>query len=167
MMSRRPLIAGNWKMHTTIPEATSLAASLADKLSGVMDRDIAVAPIFCVGKTLVEREKILTFTVLEKQVQKGLSGVVPSDPTGLVVAYEPVWAIDTGKTATEKQAEEVHSFMRGLLDRLFTKDIASHLDKVDKMIIGGAMANTFLKFQGFDVGLSKVEDEVFLNYLAQ
>jgi triosephosphate isomerase len=65
-------------------------------------------PIVCVGETLEEREFGATMKVVEKQIREGLDGIAPQEMEKLVIAYEPVWAIGTGKTATPQQAEEVH-----------------------------------------------------------
>ena len=72
-------------------------------------------PIVCVGETLEQREAGQTFTVVETQVRQGLAGFTASERERLVVAYEPVWAIGTGKTATPQQAQEVHRLIRDLL----------------------------------------------------
>ena len=72
-------------------------------------------PIMCVGETLAEREAGRTFAVVENQVLKGLADFPVSERERLVVAYEPVWAIGTGKTATPQQAQEVHHLIRGQL----------------------------------------------------
>jgi triosephosphate isomerase len=72
-------------------------------------------PIMCVGETLAERETGRTFTVVETQVRSGLEGIPASEWERLVIAYEPVWAIGTGKTATPQQAQEVHRLIRDLL----------------------------------------------------
>ena len=88
-------------------------------------------PIVCVGETLEEREKNITFKVIEKQVKDGLKGLSPEDWKSVVIAYEPVWAIGTGKTATPDQAQEVHAFIRGLLP----KDISSST----RILYGGSV----------------------------
>jgi triosephosphate isomerase len=81
-------------------------------------------PIMCVGETLAEREDGKTFAVVETQVLNGLAGFPVSEHERLVIAYEPVWAIGTGKTATPDQAQEVHRLIRQLLaDTLGTADI--------------------------------------------
>jgi len=72
-------------------------------------------PIMCVGETLEEREAERTFQVVETQVRQGLAGFPAAETARLVVAYEPVWAIGTGKTATPDQAQEVHRLIRNLL----------------------------------------------------
>ena len=199
-MSRRPLMAGNWKMNKTITEAVSLVENLKAQIGHPQDRDILVCPPFtaldrvaqavqgspiavgaqnindnlngaftgeiapgmikeagaayvlvghserrqyygesdtlinkktllaltqglipivCVGETLSEREGGETFKVVEKQITEGLKGLSPAQVKTLVLAYEPVWAIGTGKTATPEQAQEVHAFIRKILEGLF------------------------------------------------
>lgn len=83
--------------------------------------------IMCVGETLEEREKNVTNQVIEKQVRGGLASVSASDMANLVIAYEPVWAIGTGKTATSEQAEEVHQFIRGIVAGLYNNSVADDL----------------------------------------
>ena len=81
-------------------------------------------PLMCVGETLAEREAGRTFQVVETQVLNGLAGFPVAEHERLVIAYEPVWAIGTGKTATPDQAQEVHRLIRNLLaDTLGTADI--------------------------------------------
>jgi len=76
-------------------------------------------PILCVGETLEEREAGNTFPVVERQLRGGLAEVPASSAGTILVAYEPVWAIGTGKTATPEQAQEVHAFLRGILATLW------------------------------------------------
>jgi triosephosphate isomerase len=80
--------------------------------------------IFCIGETIEERETGMTFKVLEKQVETGLYGIAASSINNLIIAYEPIWAIGTGKTATENQAQEVHKFIRGILSKLYGQSVA-------------------------------------------
>jgi triosephosphate isomerase len=196
---RRPLLAGNWKMHGTRSEATALieaikaaaaqapgrevivappftaletaARALAGsriglagqnlhwepkgaftgEIAGEMLKDVGcshviighserrqyfgetnetvrqrigaalragLGPIVCVGETLREREAGNTLPVIERQVRDGLAGFGRDVVRGLILAYEPVWAIGTGKTATPAQAEEVHAALRRLLREL-------------------------------------------------
>lgn len=75
----------------------------------------SLVPIVCVGETLSEREAGLTESVVEKQVRGSLSGLTDEQIETTVLAYEPVWAIGTGKTATSQQAQDVHAFIRGIL----------------------------------------------------
>jgi triosephosphate isomerase len=80
--------------------------------------------IFCIGETLKEREEGKTFAVIERQVPGGLKDIHKEEMSSIVLAYEPVWAIGTGKTATPEQAEEVHRFIRKKLAELYSKEIA-------------------------------------------
>jgi triosephosphate isomerase len=213
---RRPLIAGNWKMHTTVQEALQLASAVVQAAAKVSNRDVMVAPpytalaavgsvlsgtvvmlgaqnvhweekgaftgeisaamlkdvgcamaivghserrhvfgetdlminkrvtgalqfglipVLCIGETLEQREAGQTLAVLEDQVRQGLAGVEVNDGGKLVVAYEPVWAIGTGKTATEAQAQEVHSFIRNLLTDIYEKNIAAGV----RILYGGSV----------------------------
>jgi triosephosphate isomerase len=94
-----------------------------------------ITPVFCIGETLEEREAEQTLAVLEKQLRAGLAGVSLDDPMQLVIAYEPVWAIGTGKTATEAQAQEVHAFLRNIVGTLFEKNIAPGI----RILYGGSV----------------------------
>ncbi len=78
-----------------------------------------LAPILCVGETFAEREEGRTFRVVEGQLRGGLSDIPPQAGEGIVVAYEPVWAIGTGHTATPEQAATVHAFIRKQLGELW------------------------------------------------
>ena len=213
---RKPLIAGNWKMHTTVQEAEQLAAAVVNAASNAADRDVMIAPpytalaavgrvlsgtgvllgaqnvhweeagaftgeisgamlrdvgcamaiighserrhvfgetdfminsritgglqsglipVFCIGETLKQREAGNTLKVLEDQVRAGLAGVEVADGGRIVLAYEPVWAIGTGKTATEAQAQEVHAFIRNLLADMYEKNIAAGI----RILYGGSV----------------------------
>ncbi len=215
-MTRRALMAGNWKMHKTVAEARLLAEQVAAVGSEAKDRDVLLAPPFtaieavaeavagkniivagqnvcweeqgaftgeispamlkdlgataaivghserrqifresdtlinqrllgglkfgltmvlCIGETLAERESKQTLPVLEKQLRSGLADVPGNDMDQVVIAYEPVWAIGTGKTATTDQAQEAHAFIRRLVRDLFEKDIAAHL----RILYGGSV----------------------------
>ena len=81
-------------------------------------------PILCLGETEEEREARKTFSVLDKQIRNGLKGFSSDDLRGLVIAYEPVWAIGTGKTASSEQAQEVHQFLRTLVGKKFGNVLA-------------------------------------------
>jgi triosephosphate isomerase len=84
-------------------------------------------PIFCVGETLEEREGNITNQVIERQVKEGLKDLSADDMKTIIVAYEPVWAIGTGKTATPAQAEEVHDFIRTQVKNLFNAEVADNI----------------------------------------
>lgn len=84
-------------------------------------------PIVCVGETLEERESDRTETVVASQLEGSLAGVAAEDATKVVIAYEPVWAIGTGRTATPEQAEAVHAFIRTLLAKRFGAAVAEEI----------------------------------------
>ena len=215
-MQRIPLIAGNWKMHTSLAEARSLAGAVVLACQGLTDREVMIAPPFtalatvadvvrgsgvrlagqnvcwaeqgaftgeiapgmlrelgcsmaivghserrqifgesdalvnqrvagamrfgitpllCFGETLAEREAGQTMAVLARQVRAGLAGVAVVEPADLVLAYEPVWAIGTGKTASEEQAQEAHAFVRNLLLEMYEKSIARQI----RILYGGSV----------------------------
>jgi triosephosphate isomerase (TIM) len=205
---RRPIIAGNWKMNKTTVEARDLAARLVPLVSGVLDRDIVLAPPFtallavadtikgtnlvlsaqnlfwedkgaftgeisaemlldlcckyviighserrqffgetdetvnkkvrqalnkglhpivCVGELLTEREAGRANEVIDRQVTGALKDVNAAEMQKIVIAYEPVWAIGTGKTATPEQANEIHSFIRKKVENTYGSVIADSL----------------------------------------
>ena len=92
-------------------------------------------PILCVGETLAEREAGTTLKVVQTQLEAGLEGVSKEQAATVIVAYEPVWAIGTGKVATTDQAQEVHAFIRGLLVKLYGDAIAQKI----RILYGGSM----------------------------
>ncbi len=92
-------------------------------------------PIVCIGETLAERESNKTFQVLERQIRDGASGLSAEEAKKLVVAYEPVWAIGTGKTATPQQAEEAHKFIRQKLAEIYAPAIAEEI----RILYGGSV----------------------------
>lgn len=96
---------------------------------------IGLIPIVCIGEMLAERESNRTFNVIMVQLKEGLEGLSKEQMLKLVIAYEPVWAIGTGKTATPDQAEEVHAFIRKELEKMFGKDIADEV----RILYGGSV----------------------------
>ncbi len=122
-------------------------------------------PILCVGETLEERESGKAFEVVERQVKAGLANV-PADLADLVIiAYEPVWAIGTGKTATPDQAQEMHQFIRGHLPALLGEAQAQRT----RILYGGSMkpanARELLRQDDIDGGLiggASLEGRTFL-----
>lgn len=84
----------------------------------------SLKPIVCVGETLAEREANQTQKVLEKQIRGSLGGITKEQIVETIIAYEPVWAIGTGKTATTAQAQEAHAFIRGLITNLYDETAA-------------------------------------------
>jgi triosephosphate isomerase len=96
---------------------------------------IGLKPVFCIGETEQEREAEQTLSVLDKQVRKGLERLLPEQLDTLIIAYEPVWAIGTGKTATEDQAQEVHQFIRSLIEKSFGNDLSKSI----RILYGGSV----------------------------
>ncbi len=84
-----------------------------------------LTPIVCVGETLAERESNRAFDIIRVQVEESLEGLTPEELEKLIIAYEPVWAIGTGKNATPEQAQEVHKFIRSLLVNLSNEEVAA------------------------------------------
>jgi len=93
-------------------------------------------PIFCIGETLNERNLEKTFEILRKQIKEGLNNILSDDIKRIVFAYEPVWAIGTGKTATAQQAEEAHRYIRKVIIDLFGKDAGANNIRI---IYGGSV----------------------------
>ncbi|MDR1417620.1 MAG: triose-phosphate isomerase [Endomicrobium sp.] len=212
---RKPLMAGNWKMHKTISESLSFVTEFKTAVADVKDVDILICPtlvsvnavynevkksnikvgaqnifweekgaftgevsasmlkdagcsyvlighserrqyfgetnetvnkktkaalsngiipIVCVGETLKDREENTTFEVIEKQVKEALLGFSQEEFSKLVIAYEPVWAIGTGKTATPQQAQEVHAFIRKVCFQ-----ICKNLADTIRILYGGSV----------------------------
>jgi triosephosphate isomerase len=84
-------------------------------------------PIFCVGELLEQRESGETMNVISTQIEKGLKGITSEQMKNIIIAYEPVWAIGTGKTATPQQAQEVHLFIRELVAKKFSASVAENI----------------------------------------
>lgn len=91
--------------------------------------------LFCIGETLAERESGNTFDVLKRQVTGGLDGIAATDLGNLVIAYEPVWAIGTGKTASDEQAQEAHAFIRQEVANLYGQAAATAM----RILYGGSV----------------------------
>ncbi len=95
----------------------------------------ALTPIVCVGETIQEREASRTFEVVGTQLTIGLQGIDINAPDAFLLAYEPVWAIGTGRTATPEQAQEVHAFIRGQLADMFDAGVADRI----RILYGGSV----------------------------
>jgi triosephosphate isomerase len=250
--ARRPVIAGNWKMHKTTVEARALAHAVAAGATGFDHCDVVLAPpataletvrqeirntrlrlgaqnvhwerqgaftgeisipmledlgcsavilghserrqlfgetdatvnrrvravipsvvepIVCVGETLAERERGDYQAVIFQQLAGGLSGLTPRDALRMMLAYEPVWAIGTGRTATPEIAQEVHGAIRGWLRKQFGETVSEQVrilyggsvkpdnigplmaePDIDGALVGGACleADSFLKIIGYN-----------------
>lgn len=94
--------------------------------------------IFCVGETLEQREAGKTLSVIEEQLKNGLNGFTEEQLKGLIIAYEPVWAIGTGKTATPDQAQEVHAAIRAYLGKAYSAAFAG----ATRILYGGSVKDT-------------------------
>ncbi|MCC7035041.1 MAG: triose-phosphate isomerase [Acidobacteria bacterium] len=94
-----------------------------------------LVPIVCIGETLQEREAERTLDVLDRQIRAGLDGVTGTELAGMVLAYEPVWAIGTGRTATPAQAQQAHEHIRGRLTQWFGRDASSRC----RILYGGSV----------------------------
>ena len=97
--------------------------------------EAGLAPIVCVGELLEEREAGKTADVIKTQFEGSLAGITEAQITSIVIAYEPVWAIGTGKVATPEQAEEVHADLRRLLTERYNADIAAQI----RILYGGSV----------------------------
>ena len=143
--------------------------SVNQKVKAVLGHGLM--PIICVGEQLEERESGQTEAVIESHVTGGIAGLSATDVYSCVIAYEPVWAIGTGKTATPDQAQEVHAFIRGLLTAAHSAEVASQIriqyggsvkpenaselmtqPDVDGALVGGASleAESFAQIVKFD-----------------
>ncbi|MBO7741276.1 MAG: triosephosphate isomerase, partial [Victivallales bacterium] len=91
--------------------------------------------ILCIGETLEEREKGVTSAIIEKQVRWDMADIAADQLDSIVLAYEPVWAIGTGKTATDEQAQEVHAGIRKLLADMYCPKCADNM----RILYGGSM----------------------------
>lgn len=100
-------------------------------------------PIVCVGETLEEREAQKTFDKISTQIKKGLEGLTQEQVKKLVVAYEPIWAIGTGKTATSEDANQVIKFIRDIVQEMFGKDAAEGM----RIQYGGSVKPSTIKEQ--------------------
>jgi triosephosphate isomerase len=244
--NEKPFIAGNWKMHKTIPEAVEMVKALKEESPQLTDAELVVippytmlsevkkviegstvqlgaqnifweekgaftgeisppmlkdagcqyvtighserrqyfgetdetvnkkinaalahelTPIMCIGESLEEREKGNTMDKVETQINSGLEGLGKDEIRRIVIAYEPIWAIGTGVTATPSQAEEVHSFIREKLTEKYGNEIASYAI----ILYGGSVkpANTYsiLKennINGALVGGASLEADSFI-----
>jgi len=119
-----------------------------------------VLPILCVGELLTEREASQTTEVVTRQINSGLAGLSAEKVSAVTLAYEPVWAIGTGLTATPQQAQEVHALIRKLLGQMYEEPLAEeirilyggsvkpgnaadlmHEQDIDGLLVGGASLN--------------------------
>ena len=126
-------------------------------------------PILCLGETLEERESDRTREVVQRQLEGSLAGIGDAQMAELVIAYEPVWAIGTGKVATPEQAEEVHADLRRMIESRYNADVASRV----RIQYGGSVkadnAGQLLAQENIDgalVGGASLKADSFLGILA-
>lgn len=129
-----------------------------------------LVPIFCLGETIEQREAGGTFDVVRSQLRGGIAGIRPDDPGRFVIAYEPVWAIGTGHTATPGQAQEVHAFLREQLSELFGSELGAAM----RILYGGSMkpsnAKGLMDCEDIDGGLvggASLKAEDFLGIIRE
>ncbi len=154
------VIVGHSERRHIFKENDSIVNS---RLLGALESELL--PILCVGETLEQRDSGKTFDVISEQVSLGLKGVDVALAEKIVVAYEPVWAIGTGKTATKEMAQDVHAFIRSILVKMFNKNIANNIrilyggsvkpENIDSLmaepdIDGALVGGASLKSQSFD-----------------
>ena len=125
-------------------------------------------PIFCIGETLGERESSQTFSVIEQQIKEGLNNLITDDIRRVVIAYEPVWAIGTGKTATPEQAQEVHAYIREIMGKIYGEDLSGFIaviygGSVNPDTISGLMAQPDI--DGALVGGASLDLESFIRII--
>jgi triosephosphate isomerase (TIM) len=94
-----------------------------------------LVPVLCIGETLEERDSQKTYKVLETQLASAFAGISAAEAAKVVIAYEPVWAIGTGKTATPDQAQDAHVFVRRQMERIYGKDYAEAV----RILYGGSV----------------------------
>jgi len=153
-------IVGHSERRRYFGETDEIVNKKAKKL---LEKDIN--PIVCVGETLEEREKNIMFDVVEKQVKKSLEGITPEQmKRNVVIAYEPIWAIGTGKTATAQQANEMCKYIREVISKMYDEHVAEavriqyggsvkptnaseilNMSDIDGALVGGAsLTNDFV-----------------------
>ena len=126
-------------------------------------------PIVCVGETLAEREANITEKVVETQIRGAYSGISAADVLNTVIAYEPVWAIGTGRNATPQQAQDVHKFIRDLMVSLYDRTTADAV----RIQYGGSMKPenaaellSQLDVDGGLIGGASLKADAFLGIIA-
>ena len=133
------------------------------KIKAALNDELHV--IFCVGETLQQREQNETQGIVESQLRVGLEGFVASDFEKLIIAYEPVWAIGTGKTATPEQAQEVHHFIRAFLAVTFGQSTAESIRIQYGGSVGSGNSKSLMAQKDIDgalVGSASLNAESFI-----
>ena len=142
-------IVGHSERRQYFNETNEIVNKKAKKL---LEKDIA--PIVCVGETLEERESDKMFEVVEKQVKESLDGIdEQSIKNKVVVAYEPIWAIGTGKTATAEQANEMCKHIRNVISNMYSEEVAQNVRIQYGGSVKPANANEILNMSDIDGAL--------------
>ncbi|MBT3176459.1 MAG: triose-phosphate isomerase [Desulfobacula sp.] len=130
--------------------------------------EVGLKPILCIGESESQRDEEKTFSVLDKQVSDGLKGLGSDELSQLVLAYEPIWAIGTGKTAGVGQVRQVHQYLRSLLENLFS----SNLSDQTRILYGGSVkpenAKALMGIEDVDgalVGGASLDANKFINII--
>lgn len=141
-------------------------ALLAEKVSQAIENNITA--IYCCGEVLAERKNNTFKQVIEQQVSEGLFHLNATDLAKVVIAYEPVWAIGTGETASPEQAQEVHAFIRNLVANKYGNEVAQNLS----ILYGGSMkpanAAELMAMEDIDGGLvggASLKADMFLDII--
>jgi triosephosphate isomerase len=108
-------------------------AALAEKVTTILEKGMEV--IFCFGELLEDRKSENHFAVVESQLKNGLFHIESKDWKSIILAYEPVWAIGTGETASPEQAQEMHAFIRGIIEKQYDKKVADNVS----ILYGGSV----------------------------
>ncbi|WP_457553813.1 triose-phosphate isomerase [Desulfobacula sp.] len=140
--------------------------SVCRKIKAAIDEGLK--PILCIGESETQRDEGKTFLTLDKQVSDGLKGFGLDELKDLVIAYEPVWAIGTGKTANIDQVKQVHQFLRSMLEKLFSKTLAAQT----RILYGGSVkpenAKDLMGIEDVDgalVGGASLDADKFINII--
>ena len=140
--------------------------ALAEKMITVLNHEMD--GIFCFGEQLEDRKSNNHFNVVEQQLEEGLFHLSANDWRSVILAYEPVWAIGTGETATPEQAQEMHAFIRGLLSKKYGEEVAQNVS----ILYGGSVkpsnaAEIFAKpdVDGGLIGGASLKAEDFVNII--
>jgi triosephosphate isomerase len=130
--------------------------------------EVGLKPVLCIGESATQREEEKTFSILDKQVSDGVKGLGFNELKDLVLAYEPVWAIGTGKTAGVDQVSQVHQYLRSLLEKLFSKDFSNQT----RILYGGSVnpenAKDLMGIEDVDgalVGGASLDADKFINII--
>ena len=124
------VILGHSERRTNSGENDSIINA---KVKTALDNNLT--PILCVGESFKEREEGETEEIIEHQIKFGLASISPKSAEKIIVAYEPIWAIGTGRNATPKLAQEIHKRIRIILSRMFSESIANRI----RILYGGSM----------------------------